>query len=55
MPDIVIDVPFAYDILETIKNKAEKMDSFPEELLKHLPTRFVCQKKIILKFIKLNL
>lgn len=39
MPEIVIDVPYAYEILETIKSKAEKLDSFPEELVKEMPTR----------------
>lgn len=39
MPDIVIDVPFAYEILETIKTKAEKLESFPNELEKEMPQR----------------
>lgn len=42
MPEIVIDVPFAYDILETLKNKSEKLGCFPEELEKEMPTRYGC-------------
>lgn len=39
MPDIVIDVPFAYDLLDSIKNKAETMGFFPVELATQMPAR----------------
>lgn len=39
MPDIVIDVPFAYDILDDIKNRSKKLGFFPEELESEYPTR----------------
>ena len=41
MPDIVIDVPFAYEILDQIKTKAEKLESFPAELEKEMPQRYL--------------
>lgn len=39
MPEIVIDVPYAYELLESIKNKSVKLGYFPEELDKDFPTR----------------
>ncbi|XP_017465428.1 PREDICTED: programmed cell death protein 4-like [Rhagoletis zephyria] len=39
MPDIVIDVPYAYELLDTIKSKSEKLGFFPEELEKQMPQR----------------
>lgn len=39
MPEIVIDVPFAYELLDTIKEKSQKLGFFPEELEKQMPTR----------------
>lgn len=39
MPDIVIDVPYAYELLDTIKGKSEKLGFFPEELEKQMPQR----------------
>lgn len=39
MPEIVIDVPFAYELLDSIKSKSEKLGYFPEELEKDMPSR----------------
>ena len=41
MPEIVIDVPFAYELLDKIKNKCVKLGFFPDELEKEMPSRYV--------------
>lgn len=39
MPEICIDVPLAYNILEKFALKCEKQGFFPTELLKNIPSR----------------
>jgi hypothetical protein len=40
MPEICIDVPLAYNILEKFALKCEQQGFFPTELLKNIPSRF---------------
>jgi len=40
MPDISIDVPLAYPVLERLVSKAHGLDFIDEEMVKNMPQRY---------------